>query len=109
MNLKLKDKIENICKEKGITVAELARNADIPKTTLYSMINREGSARIDNIIKICEATDVKLNDFLNEESDERVTMLIRKIEKMKEDDKEHLLTMIEGAIFAISKKRGISI
>lgn len=51
-------KIKNILNEKNMTVTDLAKKANIPATTLYSIINKDSdSLNTDTLIKICNALD----------------------------------------------------
>lgn len=102
--MNIEKKIRKICEDRDISIAKLARDAGIPKTTIYSMMEREGSARLDNIQKICNATGITIEDFIDDKRDERVTRIIRKIEKLNEQDREKMIIIINGAIEAIMSK-----
>ena len=43
-----------IIEERGITLYEAAKRADIPKSTLYNMISRESMPDIETLVKIAD-------------------------------------------------------
>ena len=55
-------KIGEIAKEKGITLKELSRRADIPYTTLYNAVKRDSKVDFDVACKIAAALGVEWVD-----------------------------------------------
>lgn len=56
-------KIGEIAKEKGITLKELSRRADIPYTTLYNAVRRDSKVDFDIACKISAALGVEWVDL----------------------------------------------
>ncbi|MBE6069834.1 MAG: helix-turn-helix transcriptional regulator [Clostridium lundense] len=55
------EKIFAIAKENGLSLKELARRADIPYTTLYSIVKRKSSPKYEMLEKIANALDVDVS------------------------------------------------
>lgn len=64
----LADRINNLCKEQGITYYALSYKSAVPLTTLLHIVN--GSTKNPGILtihKICEGFDISLKDFFDTE------------------------------------------
>lgn len=60
-------KLEKIMLQKGIKQVELSKAADIPKTTLSSIINRDNTrVEIDVFLRICKVLGCSPEDFSDE-------------------------------------------
>lgn len=60
-------KLEKIMQQKGIKQVELSKAADIPKTTLSSIINRDNTRiEIDVFLRICKVLGCSPEDFSDE-------------------------------------------
>ena len=57
------ENIKRICKEKGIPVSQLERNADISKGYVYHMVNPS----VDMLKRIAQELDVDVCDLLKED------------------------------------------
>ena len=55
--------LKSILDEKGMTVKELAKNAGIAPTTLYSIIQRDTSIRFDTALRISNILDIPINSI----------------------------------------------
>lgn len=67
-HLILADRINKLCKEKGISYYSLAYKSTVPLTTLLHII--DGSTRnpgILTIIKLCDGLEITLKDFFDTE------------------------------------------
>lgn len=67
-HLILADRINKLCKEKGISYYSLAYKSTVPLTTLLHII--DGSTRnpgIFTIIKLCDGLEITLKDFFDTE------------------------------------------
>lgn len=60
---KLGQNIERICKEKRLTVASLARQAGIPKTTVHSWI-QGASPNLEQLKKVCGVLEVPIHELV---------------------------------------------
>ena len=64
----IRTRILNLAKEKNITINKVATLSGLPHTTLLLFMNEETHApRISTLLHICEAFDISLNDFFNDE------------------------------------------
>lgn len=56
--------LKQLISETGLSMKAFAKKAGIPYTTLYSILERGvGKASIDNVIKICKALDITVEDL----------------------------------------------
>ncbi len=56
--------IKNLIKKRGLTAKDFAKEIDMPYTTLLSILNRSiGGASVDNVIKICNGLNIKVDDL----------------------------------------------
>lgn len=56
--------LKKLIAEKGIGLREFSRQADLPYTTLRSILERgAGKASVDNILKICKALNITTEDL----------------------------------------------
>lgn len=56
--------IKNLIKDTGLSLKAFSEKADIPYTTLYSMLERGiGNASVDNVIKICKTLGITIEEL----------------------------------------------
>lgn len=56
--------IRRLIKEKGMSLKAFAASADIPYTTLHSMLDRGiGKAAVDNVIKVCKELGISIEEL----------------------------------------------
>lgn len=59
-------RITELCKQKGMTLNELANLAGIPPTTVYSIFNlKSKNPGIVTLKKICDALEITLGEFFS--------------------------------------------
>ena len=59
-------RITELCEQKGMTLNELANQAGIPPTTVYSIFNlKSKNPGIVTIKKICDALEITLGAFFS--------------------------------------------
>lgn len=63
--------IQDLCKERSWTYYRLAKEADIPYSTLNNMVNRTNIPTIPTLQKLCDAFGITLADFFLDEPDAR--------------------------------------
>ncbi len=64
----VKRRILNICEEKNITINMLATLSGITQSTLNNIVSgRNNSATISTIKKICDAVNITIQDFFNDD------------------------------------------
>ena len=61
------EKIEAICCKKGITKYKLAKQAQIPYTTLTNMFKKDTMSTLPTLQKICEGLDITMSQFFLED------------------------------------------
>ena len=60
-------RITELCEQKGMTLNELANQAGIPPTTVYSIFNlKSKNPGIVTLKKICDALEITLGAFFPE-------------------------------------------
>ncbi len=65
--MKLGEKLNFIIKKKGMTVNQVAIEANVPPSSLYSIIQRNSTkVEIGSFIRICNVLDCKPEDFSDE-------------------------------------------
>ncbi len=99
------EKIKQIIKDKGFSLKAFAIYADIPYTTLYSMLERGiGKASVDNVIKVCRALNIQLEDLEDQPSPspEIHTIAAHALSDLTQEEQEKL---IEYAKFIKSQRK----
>lgn len=65
ITLGLGNRISYLVAKKGVSLKEVATKANIPYTTLYSMVKRDGKkVEYETLEKIAQALDISVNDIL---------------------------------------------
>lgn len=62
------DNIKRLLKERGLTVADLSKLIDVPPTTLYSIIQRDGWPTLDIAKKICLSINCGFGELMEGDS-----------------------------------------
>lgn len=58
--------LRSMISQTGLSIRKFSEKADIPYTTLHSMLDRGvGKASVDNVIKICKALGITI-EYLND-------------------------------------------
>lgn len=74
MNENISHKVKELCRDKGITVKELAEKMDIAPESLSRAIN--GNPQLSTIRKIAEALDVSITDMFDRSEDELLAIVV---------------------------------
>ena len=61
--------IQDLCRERDRSYYRLAKESDIPYSTLNNMINRTNIPTIPTLQKLCDGFGITLSDFFTENSD----------------------------------------
>lgn len=62
--MKRSEVLKRLISETGLSMRAFAEKAGIPNTTLHSMLERGiGNASVDNVIKVCKALDIKVEQL----------------------------------------------
>ncbi|MDT8715471.1 helix-turn-helix transcriptional regulator [Clostridium sp. 19966] len=58
--------LKKLIQETGLSMKAFSEKAGLPNTTLYSMLERGiGKAAVDNVIKVCRALNITIEDLEN--------------------------------------------
>jgi transcriptional regulator with XRE-family HTH domain len=68
-NMKVGQKIQNLRKERGLSVAELAQQTGLSEATLTSIENHLLSPPLGNIVSLARAFNVSVGDFFGDQGD----------------------------------------
>ena len=60
-------KLVKILKEKELCVKEVALEAGLPPTTVYSIIQRDGNIRFDIALRLARVLDVYVGDICSDD------------------------------------------
>lgn len=64
----IRKRIKELADKKNITINKVSSLAGIPHTTLLAFMNNEThDPRISTLLHICEALDITLNDFFDDD------------------------------------------
>lgn len=100
--------IRDLIKQKGMSVKSFAEFAEIPYTTLHSMLERGvGKAAVDNVIKVCKALGITVEELesssVDSGIDEPMTIAAHKTDGSKFTDEE--MKMINAFIDTYRKSK----
>lgn len=74
MSDNISHKVKELCREKGITIKQLAEKMDIAPESLSRAIN--GNPQLSTIRKIAEALDVSITDMFDRSEDELLAIVV---------------------------------
>jgi len=74
MNENISHKVKELCKNKGITIKELAEKMDIAPESLSRAIN--GNPQLSTIRKIAETLGVSVTDLFDRSEDELLAIVV---------------------------------
>ena len=61
----LRDKIKEMCKERGITIKQLERDAELGEGTIKKW--SDFNPRLENVVKVADVLGVSVDDLIREE------------------------------------------
>ncbi len=74
MNENISHKVKELCRDKDMTIKELAEKMDIAPESLSRAIN--GNPQLSTIRKIAEALDVSITDMFDRSEDELLAIVV---------------------------------
>lgn len=74
MNENISHKVKELCRNKGVTIKELAEKMDIAPESLSRAIN--GNPQLSTIRKIAEALGVSITDLFDRSEDELLAIVV---------------------------------
>lgn len=72
--------IKEICKERNWSVYRLAKQSDIPYSSLNAMLKHNHIPTINNLIKICTGFGITLSEFFHQPSQNDLTNVFNKLD-----------------------------
>lgn len=100
--------LKELIEDTGMNMKAFARKANIPYTTLRSMLSRGiGNASVDNVIKVCQALDITVDELQNmakEGKQKRPTTIAAHLDgvELSEQERKELNNFIQ---FLLSKRK----
>lgn len=102
-NFDVNDRIKQLCNERNFSYYELAKRAEIPYSTLNTMLLKSNQPSLSTIKKLCKGFDISLLQFFNTE---HTTIALSDIQKeclslfdiMSSDEKTLVLTYMKGIL-----------
>ena len=68
-NFNVMARIKELCEARSWTYYRLAKEADIPYSSLSTMLHKAYVPSVPSLIKICRGFDISLSQFFSEEDD----------------------------------------
>lgn len=101
--------LSDLLKQKNINVPDLAKQAGVSPSTLYSIIKRDNlKVDIDVLIKIAEILGVTADYFYDRRTPHNFSLaeidLIKKYRQLDADGKERITNMLDFEISQVNRK-----
>lgn len=94
-------RIQELCEARSWTYYRLAKESDIPYSTLSTMLHKTNIPSVPSLVKICDGFGITLSQFFSEEDevskltkDQRVCL--QHWDKLDEKSKQLALTYMQG-------------
>ena len=98
--MNVKSRLQALMDERGWTIYRVAKEADIPWSTVRNMFKRNTEPSITTLECICRGLGITLSQFFDTENQMGLTheqrQLIEQWNLLKESDKRHLIGIIES-------------
>ncbi|MCU4380039.1 helix-turn-helix domain-containing protein [Acinetobacter haemolyticus] len=102
------ENIKKICIDLGINGSDLAKQANLPKRTVHSIMNDEGDPRASNIKKIVIALGVSADTVLFDDeeigTDGDLKILFRELSRLKGESREYAKNVLKAIIIQQKNK-----
>lgn len=96
-------RIKELCASRSWTYYRLAKEADIPYSSLSTMLHKAYVPSIPSLMKICKGFDITLSQFFSEEDD------TAKLTKKQKDCLEHWDQLDEQSqVLALTYMKGLA-
>lgn len=93
-------RIEELCQEKGITKYKLAKNMNIPQTTISNSFRNDTMPTVGTLERICEGLGITMAQFFSEEEfpdlTEEQKELLRLWEQVPPEKHDKAIAYLEG-------------
>lgn len=87
-------RIDELRKEKGWSINNLAMEAGLTQSTVNNLYARNSEPKLSTLRAICEAFGISLADFFKEETTDE-DELLRRVKALSHDDKKALLQLLK--------------
>ncbi|MBP2652208.1 MAG: transcriptional regulator, family [Firmicutes bacterium] len=106
--INIPERIKELTFEKGLnSINELSRKADVPQSTLATIMRGQTSPRADTLNRICQALEVSMSEFFTETS---LTKIIEHAEAMPLSEEQQVaLKTLKNMSTAEQQQRFIKI
>lgn len=96
-------RIVDLRAKRGWSEYELAKQADVPQTTISSWYNKNMCPSVASLIKICRGFDITVSQFFLDENNaidltENQKVLLEKYNALSDKQKEKLDVFLEGML-----------
>ena len=99
-------RLADIINSRQLKVSQVAADANVPASTLYSIIDRDNKKiDIDVLLRICEVLNISTDYILHDDVQEKSTAISREhktlidlYNQLHEDDKIRIITKMETII-----------
>lgn len=104
--IKIAERLEKLLEDEEKTIQELSEITGIKYNTLRDLVKgTTTNPKIDTLKKLSDATNISIMELLYGEKAGRIEKIVMKISNLDEKEEENILTMLEGATYAVSEKR----
>lgn len=94
----IKDRLEELRKQKNISIYELTFRADLSENTIYHWYNNKSSPSLNGLIAVCNALDITIEEFFNPKVkgalSVRESELVELFSKCRDEEQEAVLTLL---------------
>lgn len=98
-SMSIYERLEELCKERGMSLYELSQRAEITSTSVYKWKKGETTISLQSIGKICDVLGITLQQFWQGVADPQLTeeqnILLEKFARLLPSDKEFVLRKID--------------
>ena len=94
----VKERLEELRVEKGLSIYELTYKAELSENTIYHWYNNRSSPSLSALMAVCKALDITLEEFFNPRIkgalSPKESEMIELFSKIEAEDQEALLIIL---------------
>jgi len=95
----VKQRIEELRKERNMTIYELTMKSDLSENTIYHWYSQQASPSLKALNSVCRAMDITIEEFFNPESKNTISVaekdLLELFSKCTKDEQKALITLLK--------------
>ncbi len=95
----VKKRIEELRKERNLTIYELTFKSDLSENTIYHWYSQQTSPSLKAISSICRALDITVEEFFNPQTKESLTLteqdLLEMFSRCTKEEQQAVLTLLK--------------